>query len=79
MSLSLPTTAAAENANHCLSNTPYSLLIPILSFQEQLGKGVELFILESGGNLSQNRARMANGLLRKFVCSHLGDPIFHMA
>lgn len=51
----------------------------MLSFQEQLGKGVELFILESGGNLSQNRARMANSLLWKFVCSCLGDPIFHMA
>lgn len=42
------------------STTAYSLLIHIVSLQEQLGRDVELFILESGGNLSQNHTRVAN-------------------
>lgn len=60
-------TAVPLSAHDCcstwkasFSTTAYSLLIHIVSLQEQLGRDVELFMLESGENSSQNHTRMAN-------------------
>ena len=57
--LSLHSAAAAGKRKALFSNTAHSLLIHVVSLQEQLGQGVELFILESGGNRSQNHTRRA--------------------